>query len=69
MTEDISVLRRRFPNYKIWREERPGRVRFVARGLRPGLHPHTVVTADMNELRDALSADVLRTSSDGSSRR
>ena len=68
MTEDISVLRRRFPDYKIWREERPGRVRFVARRRRPGLHPHTVVTADMSELRDALSTNVLRTSSDSPSR-
>jgi len=24
MTEDISVLRRSFPDYKIWREERLG---------------------------------------------
>jgi hypothetical protein len=69
MTEDILLLRRRFPDYKIWREERPGRVRFVARGGRQGVHPHTVVTADLDELRDALSGSILGTSSDGSPRR
>ena len=38
----------------IWPEHTPGRVRYVARKLRAGLDPHTVVTSDLGELRCAL---------------
>ncbi len=50
----LAVLRDDYPGYKIWREITPGRERYVARSLRMGLNPHTVVTADLNELRDVL---------------
>ena len=46
----IAALRADFPNYEIWREEDGGHVRYIARGQ----HPHTVVTADLGELRTAL---------------
>jgi hypothetical protein len=52
--QDLAVLRSEFPGYRIWRELTPGRVRYVARSLRAGLNPHTVVTADISELRDVL---------------
>jgi SAM-dependent methyltransferase len=52
--DDLAVLRADYPGYKIWREITPGRDRYVARSLIAGLNPHTVVTADLSELRDVL---------------
>jgi O-methyltransferase involved in polyketide biosynthesis len=54
LSDDLTVLRTEFPAYKIWQEHTPGRARYVARSLRDGLNPHTVVTSDLAELRDAL---------------
>ena len=50
----LAVLRDDYPGYKIWREVTPGRERYVARSLHFGLNPHTVVTADLGELREVL---------------
>ena len=47
----IAVLRADFPDHEIWREDDGSQVRYIARGQ----HPHTVVTADLGELRTALS--------------
>jgi hypothetical protein len=44
-----------FPAFRIWRESICGRVRFIACRLHPDLHPHTVITADLDELRAALA--------------
>jgi hypothetical protein len=52
--EDLAVLRAEFPAYKIWQEQTPGRVRYVARSRRHDVNPHTVITADVAELRGAL---------------
>jgi O-methyltransferase involved in polyketide biosynthesis len=52
--DDLNVLRADFPAYKIWQEHTPGRSRYVARSLRTDLNPHTVVTSDLAELRNAL---------------
>jgi S-adenosyl methyltransferase len=52
---DLGVLRADAPGYRIWRESFPGRIRYVARSLQDGQHPHTVVTADLDELREALT--------------
>jgi SAM-dependent methyltransferase len=51
---ELAVLRADFPAYQIWRENIPERARYVARSLRRGLNPHTVVTSDLGELREAL---------------
>ena len=51
---ELAVLRDDYPGYKIWREVTPGRERYIARSLHFGLNPHTVVTADLSELRDVL---------------
>jgi hypothetical protein len=53
--EFLDEVREQFPQFRIWRETIPGRVRYVARSLSPGLNPHTVVTGDPAELRAALS--------------
>jgi S-adenosyl methyltransferase len=53
--DELVALRRHFPQFLIWREDAWGRVRYIARSQRPGLNPHTVVTADPDELRAALS--------------
>jgi hypothetical protein len=54
VSDDLTVLRNEFPAFSIWQEETPGRSRYVARSRRQGLNPHTVVTDDLQELRDAL---------------
>ena len=50
----LAVLRGDYPGYKIWREITGDRERYVARSLHFRLNPHTVVTADLGELRDVL---------------
>jgi hypothetical protein len=52
---DLAALRADAPGYSIWRESLPGRIRYVARSLRDGQHPHTVVAGDLDELREALT--------------
>jgi hypothetical protein len=52
--EDLAVLRAEFPGYEVWREEDPGRVRYIARTRTRGVNPHTLITADVEELREAL---------------
>jgi len=47
----ITALQADFPDHEIWREDDGGQIRYIARGR----HPHTVVTADLGELRAALS--------------
>jgi len=53
-SEDLAVLQAEFPSFKIWEEQTPGRVRYVARSRSEGVNPHTVITADIGELREAL---------------
>ena len=55
VSEELTVLRDEFPAYRIWQEQLPGRTRYVARRRHEGLGPHTVVTADAGELRQALA--------------
>jgi SAM-dependent methyltransferase len=55
VTEDLTALMAEFPTYRIWREGTPGRARYVARSRHQGLSPHTVVTPDITELREALT--------------
>ena len=54
MSDELTVLRDEFPEYRIWREETPGRSRYIARSRHQGARPHTVVTGELTELRDAL---------------
>jgi hypothetical protein len=54
VSDELIVLRDEFPEYRIWREVTPGRSRYVARSRYQGASPHTVVTGQVTELRDAL---------------
>jgi SAM-dependent methyltransferase len=54
LAEDLTAVRADFPAFKIWKEDTPGRVRYVARSRSESLHPHTIVTPDLGELRQAL---------------
>jgi hypothetical protein len=64
VSEDLAVLRAEFPAYEVWREENPGRIRYVARSRTPGVNPHTLITGDVEELREALrSAPKIRSGS------
>jgi len=54
VSDELAVLRDAFPAYRIWQEQLPGRTRYIARRLQ-GFGPHTVVTADADELRHALA--------------
>jgi len=54
MTDELETLRKEFPSFRIWREIIGDRVRYIARGMRPGVAPHTLVTAELDELRAVL---------------
>ena len=56
MSDEMTGLQAELPALRIWREDFPGRPRYVARSRHQGLHPHTVVTADLSELRAALQS-------------
>jgi hypothetical protein len=52
--DQLAALREDFAQFRVWREDDCGRVRYIARSRHPALNPHTVVTADPGELRAAL---------------
>jgi hypothetical protein len=52
---DITELQRDFPGYRIWQEPMGAQTRLVAVRRQPGTSPHTLVTADLAELRAALA--------------
>ena len=52
--DPLLAIQHQFPRYRICQETTCGRVRYVARSLEHGLRPHTVVTADLEELQAAL---------------
>ena len=54
---ELAELQLRFPAFRILRDAMHGRrrTRYIARRTRDGVHPHTLVTADLTELRDELS--------------
>ena len=54
MCDELTNLRKDFAGFRIWRETIGERVLYVARSQRAGLHPHTVVTGNLAELRAAL---------------
>lgn len=53
---EIILLRADFPDHRIGTETIVDRIRYVARSHRDEVHPHTVVTPDLDELRAALEA-------------
>jgi hypothetical protein len=55
---DLAQLQAGFPQFAIWQEIGYGRPRYIARSLRPGTRPHTLITSDLRELRAGLSAGV-----------
>jgi len=52
---ELADLQHDFPAYRIWAEALGDHVRLVAVTRQPGASPHTVVTADVAELRAALT--------------
>jgi hypothetical protein len=54
VTDELATLQAEFPEFWICREIVRDRSRYVARSRQVGRHPHTVVTADQAELREAL---------------
>lgn len=51
-----------FPDFAICLEPTAGnKVRYIARGRRADVHPRMVITSDVTELRDALSAGSAQT--------
>jgi hypothetical protein len=51
----LLALRADFPHFRIWTEVTGDRVRYIARRRSEGTGPHTVVVADLGELRAVLS--------------
>ena len=54
MTDVLLGLQQEFPGFRIWQESHGDRKRYVACRVLAGTRPHSVVTADLDELRDAL---------------
>ncbi len=54
-SDPLPALQQQFPAFQIWRENMFGRRRYIARSQHLSVHPHTVITADPDELRAALS--------------
>ena len=52
---ELADLQQDFPGYRIWQEPMGGQIRLVAVRREPGTGPHTLVTADLVELRTALA--------------
>jgi hypothetical protein len=53
---ELARLQERFRGHWISRDVVPGRgVRYVAHSAQIGMHPHTVITPDLAELRDELN--------------
>lgn len=52
----LASLQEQFPAFRIWREVTGEHARLVAVRRHAGTSPHTVVTADIDELRAALSS-------------
>jgi hypothetical protein len=52
---DVAAMEAEFPEFAIWQEFAGGRIQYIARRMRRGVHPHTVVTSDPAELRACLS--------------
>jgi hypothetical protein len=56
MTEEFGEVQREFPHYQIWQEVSQVRQpRYAARARDLTVNPHTVVTADLAELRTELA--------------
>jgi hypothetical protein len=53
--QELAGLQEEFPAFRIWQEDSPERVRLVAVRRRPGTSPHTVIAADVAELRAELT--------------
>jgi len=53
--DELVKLRQDIPDFRIWREMIGDRARYIVRSMRPGISPHTLVTADLGELREVLS--------------
>lgn len=53
--EEFAALEADFPGHRIWQEITGEHARFVAQSRRAGTRPHTLVTADLAELRAGLT--------------
>jgi hypothetical protein len=53
-----EALSEEFPRFAVWLEPaEDDKVRYIAKDRHPDVHPRMVITADLAELRAALSAD------------
>lgn len=51
---DVAAMEAEFPEFAIWQEYAGERIQYIARRMRRGVHPHTIVTSDPAELRACL---------------
>jgi hypothetical protein len=58
-SDKLARLREEFTGFRIWQETSGDRVRYVAQRAHPGVRPHTVVSADPDELRAVLAGQDL----------
>jgi len=52
--DQLAALCEDFPQFRIWQEIIGDRARYIACRQQPGLHPHTLITDDLAEIRAAL---------------
>ena len=52
---ELAALRTRYPRFAIWQEITGDRIRYVARRQAAGHGLHSLITADLRELSDALA--------------
>ena len=52
--DELALIAAGFPEFRLWRETILDRTCYVARSLDLSTNPHTVVTADLDELSAAL---------------
>jgi hypothetical protein len=52
----LTALRDEFPGFSISSEITHSGLRYIARSLRPGIGPHTLITSDLGELRAELGS-------------
>jgi hypothetical protein len=58
--DELAEIAAENPCHRVWRETTCDGIRYIAQSLDLGVHPHTLVTRSLPELRAALNASTPR---------
>jgi len=53
--DELAEIAAENPRHRVWRETTYDGIRYIAQSLDLGIHPHTLVTRSLPELRAALN--------------